>query len=62
MNSMVKWTANSMIYDLNGHFQELQNNLDKLHKEQLIELLKKIRKKDNGITITLSPELINLNK
>ncbi len=45
MNSMVKWTANSMIYDLNGHFQELQNNLDKLHKEQLIELLKKIRKK-----------------
>ena len=62
MNSMVKWTANSMIYDLNGHFQELQNNLDKLHKEQLIELQKKLEEKYNGITIKPSPELINLNK
>ena len=49
-------------YDLNEHFQELQNNLDKLHKEQLIELQKKLEEKYNGITIKPSPELINLNK
>ena len=40
----------------------MQNNLDKLHKEQLIELQKKIRKKYNEIIIKPSPELINLNK
>ena len=49
-------------YDLNEHFQDLQNKLDKLHKEQLIELQKKLEDKYNGITIKPSPELINLNK
>ena len=36
--------------------------MDKLHKEQLIELQKKLEEKYNGITIKPSPELINLNK
>ena len=49
-------------YDLNEHSQDLQNKLDKLHKEQLIELQKKLEDKYNGITIKPSPELINLNK
>ena len=45
-------------YDLYVHFKELQNNLDKLYKEQPTERKKKLEEKYNGITIKPS----NLNK
>ena len=49
-------------YDLNEHFQDMQNKLDEAHKNQLVELQKELEEKYNGITIKPSPELINLNK
>ena len=49
-------------YDLNEHFQDMQNKLDEAHKNQLVELQKELEEKYNGISIKPSPELINLNK
>ena len=49
-------------YDLNEHFQDMQNKLDEAHKNQLVELQKELEEKYNAISIKPSPELINLNK
>ena len=49
-------------YDLNEHFQQMQNKLEEVHKTQLMELQQKLEEKYNSITIKPSPELINLNK
>ena len=49
-------------YDLNEHFQQMQNKLEEDHKTQLMELQQKLEEKYNALTIKPSPELINLNK
>ena len=49
-------------YDLNEHFQQMQNKLEEDHKTQLIELQQKLEEKYNALNIKPSPELINLNK
>ena len=49
-------------YDLNEHFQQMQNDLDEKHKNELVELQKKLEEKYNSLFIKPSPELINLNK
>ena len=49
-------------YDLNEHFQQMQNDLDEKHKNELVELQKKLEEKYNALNIKPSPELINLNK
>lgn len=49
-------------YELNEHFQDIQNKLETKHKEELIELQKKLEEKYNALNIKPSPELINLNK
>ena len=49
-------------YDLNEHFQQMQNKLEEDHKTQLMELQRKLEEKYNALTIKPSPELINLNK
>ena len=49
-------------YDLNEHFQQMQNKLEEVHKTQLMELQQKLEEKYNALTIKPSPELINLNK
>jgi hypothetical protein len=49
-------------YDLNEHFQQMQNKLEEEHKTQLIELQQKLEEKYNALNIKPSPELINLNK
>lgn len=49
-------------YDLNEHFQQMQNELDDKHKKELVELQQKLEEKYNSLAIKPSPELINLNK
>ena len=49
-------------YELNERFQQMQNQLDETHKNQLVELQKRLEEKYHAITIKPSPELINLNK
>ena len=49
-------------YDLNEHFQQLQNELDDKHKKELVDLQQKLEEKYNSLAIKPSPELINLNK
>ena len=49
-------------YDLNEHFQQMQNELDDKHKKELVDLQQKLEEKYNSLAIKPSPELINLNK
>ena len=49
-------------YDLNEHFQAMQNDLEEKHKKELMDLQPKLEEKYNSLTIKPSPELINLNK
>ena len=43
-------------YDLNEHFQQMQNELDDKHKKELVDLQQKLEEKYNSLAIKPSPE------
>ena len=49
-------------YELSSRFQEMQNQLEQAHEEELQKLQEDFEKKNNGSIAKPSSELINANK
>ena len=49
-------------YELSSRFQEMQNQLEQAHEEELQKLQEDFEQKNNGSIAKLSSELINANK